>query len=113
MAGIEEIRAERLKKLALIKEAGLSPYPNKVPRDYDLASVRTNFKSIEEAKKDISIAGRVMAVRGQGAIQFIVLNDGTGKFQTVFKKDTLGEKEMDFRIKISTCIELLYDFAGT
>ena len=96
MAGIEEIRTERLKKLALLKEAGHSPYPDKIPRTDTLADIRANFVALETAKKDVSIAGRVMAVRGQGAIQFAVLNDGTGKFQAVFKKDTIGDAEMDF-----------------
>ena len=32
-----------------------------------------------------------MAIRGQGAILFVVLDDGTDKFQSVFKKDTLPE----------------------
>ena len=96
MAGIEEIRAERLKKLALLKEAGRPSYPNKIPRDFTLAHMRDNFSALESAKKDVSVAGRVMAVRGQGAIQFVVLNDGTGKFQTVFKKDTIGDAEMEF-----------------
>jgi len=96
MAGIEEIRSERLKKLSLLKEGGRNPYPNKIPRQYSLEEIRSNFSKLEEQKKDISIAGRVVAVRGQGAIQFVVLHDGTGKFQAVLKKDTLGEEEMSF-----------------
>ncbi len=96
MAGIEEIRTERLRKLSLLKEAGRAPYPNKIPRDYSLAHIRANFAALLEEKKEVSIAGRVMAVRGQGAIQFVVLNDGTDKFQTVFKKDVIGDTEMDF-----------------
>lgn len=95
MAGIEEIRAERLKKIALLKDAGRPPYPNKVPRDFSLDHVRANFVALESTKEEIALAGRVMAVRGQGAIQFIVLNDGTGKFQAVFKKDTISDAEME------------------
>jgi lysyl-tRNA synthetase class 2 len=33
-----------------------------------------------------------MAIRGQGAILFTVLNDGTDSFQAVFKKDEIEEK---------------------
>ena len=96
MAGIEEIRTERLKKLSLLEEAGHAPYPNKIPRDYTLDAVRANFAAREAEKIDIALAGRVVAVRGQGAIQFVVLHDGTGKFQAVFKKDTIGETAMEF-----------------
>src|SRR3989344_1863882 len=96
MASIEELRVERLKKIGLLKEAGRAPYPNKIPRDFSLDHVRANFTALLEAKKEISIAGRVMVVRGQGAIQFVVLNDGTEKFQVVFKKDVIGDDEMAF-----------------
>ncbi len=96
MAGIEEIRAERIKKLSLLKEGRRASYPNQIPRDYTLDTVRVNFAAREAEKIDIALAGRVVAVRGQGAIQFVVLNDGTGKFQAVFKKDTIGEEAMEF-----------------
>jgi lysyl-tRNA synthetase class 2 len=96
MAGIEEIRTERLRKLAILQEAGRAAYPNKIPRSHTLAEIRANFSTLEPTKKDVSVSGRVMAVRGQGAIQFVVLNDGTAKLQVVFKKDTIGDGEMAF-----------------
>src|SRR3989344_2176571 len=95
MAGIEEIRRERLKKLALLKESGRDPYPSKVPRDCSLGEVRARFAEYEREKKALAIVGRVMAIRGQGAIQFIVLNDGDGTFQVVLKRDVMGEASME------------------
>src|SRR3989338_9613768 len=94
-AGIEEIRRERLKKLALLKESGRDPYPSKVPRDCSLGEVRARFAEYEREKKALAIVGRVMAIRGQGAIQFIVLNDGDGTFQVVLKRDVMGEASME------------------
>ena len=94
MASLEEIRAERLKKLALLRERGHDPYPAKVVRDRSLSEVHAEFGALEKEKKKLAVAGRVMAIRGQGAIQFLVLNDGTGTFQAVLKKDVLGESEM-------------------
>ena len=38
------------------------------------------------------MVGRIMALRGQGAILFAVLFDGTEKFQVILKKDELGEE---------------------
>ena len=96
MASLEEIRQERLKKLALLKEKGISAYPSKVKCDYSLKDVKATFKELEEKKLPLSLAGRVMAVRGQGAIQFLVLSDGSGSFQAVLKRDVLGEMKMDF-----------------
>lgn len=70
----------------------MEPYPAKVPRDMCLEDARANFAKFSKANKTISLAGRIMAIRGQGAILFVVLDDGKAKLQAVFKKDTLDEK---------------------
>lgn len=92
MASLDEIRQARLKKLDALKAAGMDAYPAKVPRDMSLAEAKANFAALEKAGKPISLSGRVMAVRGQGAIFFVVLDDGTGRFQSVFKKDDTDPK---------------------
>ncbi len=91
MASIEELKATRIAKLELLKKAGINPYPSKVPRTFCLADARASFVEFEKEKKELSLAGRVMAIRGQGAILFVVLYDGKGKFQAVFKKDEIEE----------------------
>ena len=68
----------------------MEAYPVKVPRDMSLLTVRADFAEFAKNGKAVSLAGRIMAIRGQGAILFVVLDDGTGKFQAVFKKDTLS-----------------------
>lgn len=92
MASLEELKAIRLQKLELLKKAGMDPFPSKVPRTFCLEDARKNFV----ADKEVSLAGRIMAVRGQGAILFVVLHDGKdngkARFQAVFKKDVLDEK---------------------
>ncbi len=93
MASIEELRDMRLKKIELLKEAGMNPYPDFVPRNYSIKEVKDSFEklvSISE-EKNISITGRVIVVRGQGAILFIVLQDGDERLQAVLKKDSLPE----------------------
>ncbi len=92
MASIEELRDARLLKINKLKEAGIDPYPVSVPRDYSVKEIKENFEKFSSLEKDISIAGRVMVVRGQGAILFIVLQDGNERFQAVLKKDVLEEK---------------------
>ena len=96
MASLEEIRTERLRKLALLKERGMSAYPSTISRDFSLADVKAQFKELESKGKPLALTGRIMAIRGQGAIQFVVLNDGTGTFQGVLKRDVLGEQAMNF-----------------
>ena len=94
MASIEELRSARLSKINKLKEAGMNPYPASVPRDYSIKEVKDSFENLSQLseKKNISIAGRVMIVRGQGAILFIVLQDGESKLQAVLKKDELKEE---------------------
>lgn len=91
MASLEEIRTERLRKLAILKQEGIPPYPARIPRDISLHEMTARFEELERAGKPLALAGRVMAIRGQGAIQFAVLFDGTARFQAVFKKDSMDE----------------------
>ena len=88
MASFEELRDTRIAKLGKLKAAGMDPYPAKVPQDHTLLQAKESFKD----GKTISVVGRIMAIRGQGAILFAVVYDGTEKFQLVFKKDALDEK---------------------
>lgn len=89
MSTISELKQTRLKKLELLKEFGMDPYPATVPRDHCLLDAHKNFPEYEKSGKTVNLAGRVMAIRGQGAILFLVLDDGKATFQAVVKKDTL------------------------
>ena len=90
MSSLEEIRAARLKKIEILKSKGVDPYPASAPRDFAVSEVKENFKDFEYGGKEFSVAGRVMAIRGQGAILFAVLFDGTEKIQAIIKKDELS-----------------------
>jgi lysyl-tRNA synthetase class 2 len=92
MAALDEIRAARIEKLEKLKKAGMNPYPARVPRDYSLALLTERFAALTESKTLLSVTGRITAIRGQGAIVFVMLDDGTAKFQAVFKKDDIEEK---------------------
>ena len=109
MASIEELRVARLQKLHRLQEVGMDPYPSDIPRDYPLNIVRDEFQGLVVEAKEYSIAGRVMAIRGQGAILFVVLDDGTAKFQAVFKKDTIEEKTFALFVE---CVDI-GDFIST
>ncbi len=96
MASLEEIRRERIRKHDMLKEKGINPYPSKVPRTHSIDEVRVSFDALVASAASVSITGRVMAIRGQGAIQFIVLDDGTAQIQAVLKRDTIGDEKMSF-----------------
>lgn len=86
MASLEELRAERLRKLTLLRERGLEPYPVETRRDCNLAEAIANFATLVKRSKPLNLAGRVRAVRGQGAIIFFDFDDGTGRLQGLLKK---------------------------
>lgn len=85
MASLDELKEVRRKKLELLKKAGINPYPPKVPRDFSVEEVVNRFEELEKSGKEISIAGRVMALRPQGGVTFLNLTDGTGTFQALLK----------------------------
>lgn len=96
MSSIDEIRDLRIKKLELLRQKGVNPYPADSKRELSLVDAVKDFSKLEESKEKKWISGRIMSIRGQGAIVFITLNDGTGTFQGLLKKDVLGEEKLNF-----------------
>ncbi|MFA6585628.1 MAG: lysine--tRNA ligase [Candidatus Paceibacterota bacterium] len=96
MSSIDEIRDARIGKLKLLKEKGFDPYKAKSFRELSLKEAVDSFDVLEKDGKTKWISGRVMSIRGQGAIIFVTLNDGTGLFQGLFKKDVIGDEKFDF-----------------
>ncbi len=91
MASLEEIRAERLKKLDLLKSKGMNPYPIATKRSLSIEQVLASFSKLEKAKKKITLAGRIMAIRGQGALVFFNIRDGESTIQGLLKRGELAE----------------------
>jgi lysyl-tRNA synthetase class 2 len=96
MSSIDEIRDSRIKKLKLLEDRGFNPYPADSKREITLKDAVDDFETLEKDKKEKWISGRIMSIRGQGAIIFITLNDGTGTFQGLLKKDVIGDEKFNF-----------------
>lgn len=96
MASLEELRSERIKKLEALKARGVDPYPVVSSRTHEIREVIKGFSALSKKKKATTIAGRIRAIRGQGAIIFLDLDDGTGVFQALLKKDEAGEEALSF-----------------
>lgn len=93
---LDDIRGVRLQKLNKIKEKGMDPYPSNSNRTGDIASAIANFDSLVEGNTEVTLAGRVMSFREQGALTFFDLFDGSGKFQGLFKKSEQNEEDFKF-----------------
>lgn len=91
MSSIDDIRQGRLEKLRLLKERNIEPFPIASKQDCTVAEAIKDFAKLSKAqtksKKPISLVGRVLSLRPQGAIMFFTLDDGTGKFQGFMKKN--------------------------
>jgi lysyl-tRNA synthetase class 2 len=89
MSSLEEIREERLKKLQILKDKGIDSYVSVVNRTHEIGTLIDTFSELESTKSIVTVVGRVMVVRGQGAIMFVVIKDATGTIQAVFKEDAI------------------------
>ena len=96
MSSIDEIRDARIAKIKILEEKGVNPYPAESKRELTLAEAVASFADLEKSKEKKWIAGRIMSIRGQGAIIFITLFDGTANFQGLLKKDIIGEEKLNF-----------------
>jgi lysyl-tRNA synthetase class 2 len=86
-------RAARQAKLEALRDGGIDPYPVRFDRDHTLGEVRDRFdglKAGEETDERVTVAGRVMLVRGQGGLAFATLADRSGAIQLFVDKKTLG-----------------------
>ena len=49
MASIEELRDARMKKIELLKNAGMDPYPVSLSCDYSISLIKSKFKELEKS----------------------------------------------------------------
>lgn len=96
MASIDDIRANRIKKLSDMRGKGIDPYPAESHADYTLAETVEKFDKLSKNKKPISLVGRVLSLRPQGAVVFFNFDDGTSKFQGFIKKgENISDEQFD------------------
>lgn len=91
---LEDIIAERRKKLDAIKSAGIDPYPARVRRSFAIAHALAEFDAlaaVSSGGEKISLTGRVRSLRDQGKIIFADIEDESGTIQVVLKEDALPD----------------------
>ena len=89
----ETIRRE---KLDFLKEKGIDPFGSKYEITANSRDLKEEFKDktteeLDEIKKEVSIAGRIMTKRGKGKAGFMNLQDKYGQIQIYVKLDNVGE----------------------
>ncbi|HEX6727666.1 MAG TPA: lysine--tRNA ligase [Nitrospira sp.] len=97
MDELNEQRQQRIKKLELLREAGVAPYgsrfevKDRAGQLLHLHGEKTK-ETLEQEKVSCTVAGRVVALRRFGKAGFAVLQDGSDRPQVYLKKDLLSEQ---------------------
>jgi lysyl-tRNA synthetase class 2 len=88
---LETITQQRLEKVRKLREQGIDPYPNAYHRTHTAQEARSLFENGEaDPASQVSVAGRVTALRNMGKATFLDLRDGSGKIQAYFNKTQVG-----------------------
>ena len=85
MATLEDYRNERLRKLEEIKALGIDPYPAKSNRSEKIGDVIEHFDDFNE--KEVTLAGRITAIRSFGKLVFVKIRDYFGEIQIFMKAE--------------------------
>ena len=88
---VDQLRAIRLEKLDKLREMGVDPYGARFERTSCAKAIKDGFNSVEG--RDVSIAGRIMALRHHGKASFADLQDQSGRIQIYVRLDDVGQSQ--------------------
>ncbi len=97
-----QLRRQRQEKMEKLKMLGVDLYAYNYPQDHTASQVvelldqRDIEKGVDEERElSVSIAGRLLSIRGHGKSVFAHIEDRTGKVQIYFKLDILGKEKFE------------------
>lgn len=83
MEDINDLIRQRLNKLEALKAKGIEPYGRRFEKSCSIKELVEDFQE----GKEVSVAGRIMALRLHGKSAFLDLRDSAGKVQLYLKED--------------------------
>ena len=92
--GEDHLRSRR-HKLERLRQLNIDPFPPRYRRTCSTADAIAAYESVElsqgaEARTEpVSVAGRIMSLRGMGKATFLDLRDGSGRIQVHLRQDIL------------------------
>ena len=97
MEEINELIAQRFKKLQELRDTGIEPYSGIFEAEDRTSDLHKRLDSVSKEALEAdpvscSLAGRIVSMRDFGKAAFAHLQDAAGRIQVYFKKDVLGEK---------------------
>ena len=87
----------RREKLAKYKEMGVEPFGQAYKVTHHVSDIRAlcekkSEKALERMALEVSVAGRIMAIRRMGKASFVNIQDKTGNIQSFIGINVIGEK---------------------
>ena len=90
----ESLIRARLAKLEKLRKLGIDPYPPRYDRTHSINEARELLLQKGEGE-EVSVAGRIVALRQMGKASFLDLRDGSGKIQVYLRQDSLGPERYE------------------
>ena len=86
-------REIRIQKAQALVDQGIDPYPNAVHRTHMCSEVTHLFSDLSEKSVHVTLAGRIRSIRRHGGSTFCVIEDGSGRFQILLRRDVIGDAQ--------------------
>ncbi len=87
---LNQVMRDRRQKLQRLQEMGVNPFPHVFRRTHFSTDILENRDAW--MGKPVSVAGRLMAIRGHGKAGFAHVMDSKGKIQIYVRQDEVGEE---------------------
>lgn len=104
MAEFNSLEQIRLQKIDELIEAGIDPYPPRAERSH---TTKQAIELLEKAESvlaegetlpniDVTVTGRIRAMRSMGKLTFAHIEDGTGRIQLFLRINEIGAESLAF-----------------
>ncbi|MBI2483636.1 lysine--tRNA ligase [Candidatus Uhrbacteria bacterium] len=90
---VSEERTARINKLEQIYKSGRDAYPSKALRTHTCLQCITQFDDLVDKHEEISVVGRIKAIRRHGSSLFLTIEDATSPLQAYVRKGDVVEDD--------------------
>ncbi len=97
MAEYTSLEKVRLAKIGELRAQGIEPYPTRAARTHSSTEAIAAFEDAERSggRAQVTLAGRIRAVRPMGKLSFVHIEDGAGRVQLMMRANELGQARVD------------------
>jgi lysyl-tRNA synthetase class 2 len=106
---LQEQRAQRLKNLQELNEAGFEAYPYSFRVTHAAQELQEAHAGAEAGTKweePVTVAGRIMTMRRMGKVAFATLADASGQIQAYFERDSLEQYRLLRKVDLGDWLEV-------